>query len=55
MPEIGIRIALGAGEAAIIRAVVGEMFVVVLAGLATGLASADSSVRSVRGIAVRSD
>ena len=39
MPEIGIRIALGTGAAAIIRAVVGEMFVVVLAGLAIGLAT----------------
>jgi len=39
VPEIGIRVALGAGAAAVIRAVLGEMFVVVLAGLGFGLAT----------------
>jgi len=50
MPEIGIRVALGAGAAAVARAVLGEMLVVVLAGLGIGLATGLALSRFVRAV-----
>jgi predicted permease len=46
--EIGVRMALGAGRGGIVRLVAGEMALVILAGLAAGVAAAYASGRYVQ-------
>ena len=46
--EIGVRMALGAGRAGIVRLVASEMALVILAGLAAGVAAAYASGRYVQ-------
>ena len=46
--EIGVRMALGAGTAGIVRLVANEMFVVILTGLAAGVGVAYASGRYVQ-------
>jgi len=46
--EIGVRMALGAGRAGIVRLVVGEMSIVILCGLAAGVGVAYASGRYVQ-------
>jgi ABC-type antimicrobial peptide transport system permease subunit len=46
--EIGVRMALGAGRAGIVRLVAREMFLVILGGLAVGVAVAYAAGRYVQ-------
>jgi predicted permease len=49
-PEIGIRLALGAGRTSVFRLILGEGFKVVLVGLALGVAGALALTRVIRSL-----